>query len=179
MALTSTMHVFSLDISDVDRGVYTQVEVRVARHPSETLPFLVTRVLAFALSYEEGLAFGKGVSTAEEPALWRKDDTGHITLWIDVGQPAAERLHKASKRADVVQVYTHRDVDQVLGKWAGTSIHRADELSLVGVPDTLVGPLEAAVDRRNTWSIMRTDSEVYVTVGSATMTGTLQTRMAG
>src|SRR3954469_10303516 len=108
MALTATMHHFQITLSDVDRSVYESLDLRVARHPSETLRYLVTRTLAYCFSYEEGIAFSKGgLSSAEEAPVFIRDPTGVLVAWIDVGAPSAERLHKAAKAAGRVAVFTH------------------------------------------------------------------------
>ncbi|MES1205287.1 MAG: YaeQ family protein [Pseudomonadota bacterium] len=99
MALSATVYHLQIDLSDVDRGVYEALDLRVARHPSETMRFLLTRVIAFCLCHEEGIAFSKGLSTNDDPALWIKDMQGNVRAWIEVGTPSAERLHKASTAA--------------------------------------------------------------------------------
>src|SRR6478735_6272698 len=98
MALTATIYHFQITLSDVDRGVYEALDLRVARHPSETMRYLVTRTLAYCLSYEEGIAFSKGgLSSVEEAPVSIRDATGVLRAWIDVGSPSAERLDKNSK----------------------------------------------------------------------------------
>src|SRR5581483_8820144 len=97
MAASATLYHLEIELSDVDRGVYQTLDLRVARHPSETMAYLLTRVIAFCLCHEEGLAFSKGLSTTDEPAAWVRDPHGRVTLWIDIGAPTPERLHKASK----------------------------------------------------------------------------------
>src|SRR6476469_2264618 len=97
MALTATMYHLQIGLSDVDRGVYETLDLRVAQHPSETMRYLLTRTLAYCLLYEPGIAFTRGLSTTDEPALWIKDLQGQLRTWIDVGTPSADRLHKARK----------------------------------------------------------------------------------
>ena len=82
MALSATVYHFQIELSDVDRGVYQSLDLRVARHPSESTPYLLTRVIAYALLFEEGIAFTKGLSTSEEPALWVKDLQGRGVLRV-------------------------------------------------------------------------------------------------
>ena len=125
MALTATLYNLTIDLSDIDRGVYETLELRVARHPSETAEYMTTRVLAYTLEYREGIAMTEGVSSGDEPAVLVRDLTGRITAWIEVGMPDASRLHRASKLADRVAVYTHRDVRQLLAQYEGAGIHRA------------------------------------------------------
>src|SRR6185312_1467665 len=97
MALTATMYAFDVELADVDRGVYESLEIRAARHPSETEEYLLTRVLAYCLEYTEGLSFSRGLSSTDEPALSVRDLTGALQAWIDIGAPDAARLHRASK----------------------------------------------------------------------------------
>ena len=113
MAETATIYNFSIDLSDMDRGVYETLELRVARHPSETAEYMVVRVLAYCLEYQEGITLTEGVSSGHEPALLVRDLTGRVTAWIEVGLPDAARLHRASKLAGRVAVYTHRDARHV------------------------------------------------------------------
>ncbi|MGK8505904.1 YaeQ family protein [Nocardia asiatica] len=118
-------------MADVDRGVYQELELRVARHPSESAEFMLTRVLAYCLEYEEGIAFSDGgVSSTDEPAVLVRDLTGRITVWIEVGAPDAERVHRGSKLAELVAVYTHRDPVKVLAQFTGKRIHRAEAIPL-------------------------------------------------
>src|SRR5262245_43082790 len=98
MALTATIHHFEIALSDVDRGVYETLDLRVARHPSESARYLFTRTLAYCLSYEEGIAFSKGgISSTDEAPITVRDLTGVLRAWIEIGSPSAERLHKAAK----------------------------------------------------------------------------------
>ncbi len=167
------MHTFDVDLADVDRGVYEQFALRVARHPSETAEFMVTRILAYCLEYREGIVFGGGVSTSEEPAVLVRDLTGAVTAWIEVGAPDAARVHSGSKLADRAVVYTHRDPAHVLRSWGGKRIHRAEEVVLYAVEPALVAQTVAALERRNTLAVSRTEGQVYVELNGSTASGTV------
>ena len=105
MALKATIFKASVTVSDMDRNYYNTHALTLARHPSETDERMMVRLLAFALHAGERLEFGKGVSEDDEPALWRKDLTGVIQLWIEVGEPDEKRVRKACGQADEVVVY--------------------------------------------------------------------------
>jgi len=107
MALRSTVYRADLTVSDLDRHVYSQHALTLARHPSETEERLMVRLLAFALHADEALAFGRGLSTEDEPDLWKRDDTGTIDLWIDVGLPDEKDIRKACGRAREVVVLAY------------------------------------------------------------------------
>ena len=99
--------------------MYESLALRLARHPSESDEHLIARLLAYLLEFTSGIAFSRGVSEPEEPAISVRDPTGAITTWIDIGTPDAGRLHKASKAAPRVVVYTHKDPRQFLNQLAG------------------------------------------------------------
>ena len=107
MALKATIFKAALQIADMDRGYYAEHPLTIARHPSETDERMMLRVLAFALHAGPGLAFGRGLSTADEPDLWQRDLTGAIGLWIDVGLPDEKLVRRACGRADEVVVYAY------------------------------------------------------------------------
>src|SRR5262245_29631739 len=119
MALQATVYNFDIDLADSDRAVYESLALRVARHPSESAEYLIARVLADLLEFTEGIAFSRGISDPDEPAIAVRNLTGAIETWIDVGTPDAARLHKASKGAARVVVYTHKDPRQFLNRLAG------------------------------------------------------------
>ena len=107
MALRPTIHKLSLDVSDLDRAYYASHALTIARHPSETDERMMIRVLAFALFADDTLGFGGGISDSDEPDLWARDLTGTIRLWIEIGQPDARLIRKASHRALQVVVLTY------------------------------------------------------------------------
>lgn len=107
MALSATIFKADLNIADVDQHYYHDHALTIARHPSETDERMMVRLLAFALHAHEDLAFGRGLSAEDEPDLWRKDLTGTIELWLDVGLPDERRLRKACGRARQVVVYSY------------------------------------------------------------------------
>jgi len=107
MALRSTVFKAQVAIADMDRGYYNDHALTLARHPSETDERMLVRLLAFALNAHEDLAFGKGLSADDEPALWRRDLTGVVELWIDVGQPAEKWIKKACGAARRVILYLY------------------------------------------------------------------------
>ena len=102
------MYVFEVRLADADRAVFEVLTIRAARHPSETPEYLLTRLIAYCLEYSEGIAFSKGLSDPDEPAISVRDLTGAMLAWIEVGVPDASRLHKAAKAAPTVAVYSHR-----------------------------------------------------------------------
>jgi uncharacterized protein YaeQ len=171
VAIASTVYVFDIELADVDRGVYETLAIRAARHPSETIEYLLTRVIAYCLEYTEGLSFSKGLAEPDEPAVLVRDLTGTLRSWIEVGAPDADRLHRASKSADRVVVYTHRDPAMVKRQLAGKRIHRAETIALLAVDRELLAELAPLIDRRTKMGVSVTEQTLYITVGDASLTG--------
>jgi uncharacterized protein YaeQ len=171
MALNATIHNFDIELADADRQVYESLALRVARHPSESEPYLVARVLAYTLEYTEGIEFSRGVSDTDEPAIVVRDLTGAITSWIEIGTPDAERLHKASKAARRVAVYVHKDPTQFLNQLAGARIHRAEELEIFAFDRAFVDALVARLGRRVEFSLSVADHELYLSIGADNLSG--------
>src|SRR6476659_1911372 len=171
MALQATVYNFDIELADSDRGVYESLALRVARHPSESEEYLVARLLTYLLELADGIAFSRGISDPDEPAIVVRDLTGAIHTWIDIGTPDAARLHKASKAARRVVVYTHKDPRQFLNRLAGETIHRADKLELYAIDRALVSALVAHLDRRVAFSVSVADRELFVAIGNETLSG--------
>jgi len=148
MALRSTVFKAELQVADMDRGHYGTHALTVARHPSENDERLMVRLLAYALHAggegEESLAFANAMTEMDEPDLWRRDLTGEIELWIDVGQPDEKWLRKASRRARELVLYVYgRNGDlwwgqqrSALGKLANLRVRQVgaeDSAALAGL----------------------------------------------
>jgi uncharacterized protein YaeQ len=179
MALGATMYTLTVDVADVDRGVYEVLELRVARHPSESIEYLVTRVLAYCLEYREGIAFTDGVSAIDEPAVVVRDLTGRLTGWIEVGAPDPERVHRGSKLAGRVAIYTHREPSIVLGQLDGTRIHRAGEIPLYSFGRGFIASVAPKVERRTKVAISVTERQLYLTLAGETFATAVEMRRLG
>ena len=171
MALTATIYNFDIELADSDRFVYETLALRVARHPSESEEYLVTRLLAYTMEYTEGIVFSSGLSEPDEPAISVRDLTGRIQSWIDIGTPDAARLHKASKVAPRVVVYTHKNPGQFVSQLTGERIHRVDELELYAIDRGLIAALVVRLERRMAFSLSINERELYVSIGTDTLTG--------
>ena len=169
MAIGATIHTFAVQLADVDRGVYEELNLRVARHASETDAFMLTRVLAYCLEYEEGIAFSEGISATDEPAVSVRDLTGRLVAWIEVGAPDAPRLHTGSLQAERVAVYTHRDPAKVAPLWTGKKIHRADEIRLYTFDPGFFDAATAVLERLNTMTVSITERRLYFELNGTTL----------
>ena len=175
MALTATIYVFTVRLSHVDRGIYETLELRLARHPSESPEYLVTRLLAYCLEFTEGIAFSKGgLSEPDEPAIMVRDLTGALQGWIEIGMPDAARLHKAAKAAKYVAVYPTRDVTTWLARLAGERIHRAEQIAVQVIDAALLAQLAAKLERRMDFDLSVSEGTLYLSMGETTLTGAVE-----
>ncbi len=173
MALTSTMYTFDVALSDVDRSVYESLTIKAACHPSETEEYFVTRVLAYCLEYQEGIAFSKGLSEPDEPALSVRDLTGALKSWIEVGAPDAARLHKASKASPRVAVYTHKEPRLFLRTYEGQRIHRAESVELYAVDRDVLAEVVQRLERRLRFALTVTEGQLFLDFGGDSVSGSV------
>ena len=175
MALGATIYHFSIALSDVDRGVYESLDLRLARHPSEILRYLLTRTLAYCLSYEEGISFSKaGLSSNDEPPVVVQGIGGTLKAWIDVGAPSARRLHKASKAAERVLLFTHVERSLLLAEAASSPIHRLEEIEVWRLEPSFLDRVAEKLERKLAWSLTRSDGLLYLDLGGQTYESALE-----
>jgi|SRR5690606_27088073 len=161
MALQATPYKIELNLTDIDRSIYETLRFTVARHPSETEERLAVRLIAYALFYSEQLAFGRGLSDVDEPALWEKSLDGRVLHWIEVGQPDAERLTWCSRRAERVSLVAYGS----LRVWQTRVLDSLNlkNLSVVAVDQAALEHLAQDLPRSLSWSIMISDGILFIT----------------
>lgn len=179
MALKATVVKAELQISDLDRHHYATYPLTLAQHPSETDQRLMVRLIAFALFASEHLEFGKGLSTDDEPDLWRRDYTGEIEQWIDLGQPDESRIRKACGRARQVVVVTYggRAADLWWNKQSA-ALSRLDNLTVIDIAPESVEALAAMIERSMRLNVLIQDGELQLMGDNASVTLRPGTRMA-
>lgn len=179
MATNATIYKIELQISDMDRHYYATHALTLARHPSETDERMMIRVLAFALYADERLEFGKGLSTDDEPDLWRKELTGDIDLWIDLGHPDPARIRKACGRSNQVVVinYGGRGADIWWEKSAG-DLKRSKNLSVLDISIDAVDALAALAERGLRLQCLIQDGHVQILSGDVVIGIDPQARMS-
>ena len=170
MALRSIIFKADLQISDMSRNYYQDHSLTVARHPSENDERMMVRLLAFALNADEALAFGDSIGNEDEPSLCRKDLTGAIQTWIDVGQPDEKRIRKASGRAAKVFVYAYGGHSTAV--WLGqvrAACERSGNVTVVNLPPALTAQLAKLAQRTMKLQFTIQDKQIWVTCGDQTV----------
>lgn len=179
MALKATIYKAHLQIADMDRGLYADHPLTIARHPSETDERLAVRVLAFALQVphddERGmLEMAASLSDPDAPDLWQRDLTGDIVHWVELGQPDERRMMKASSRAEQVTVYSYAASTPIW--WAGVrnKVERATKVAVWQIDAAEVEGLTALVQRGMQWQVNIQDGTAWVSDGSRSVEVTPQ-----
>ena len=166
---------FEIELSDVDRGVYETLEFRVAKHPSETLSYLLSRVIAYALNFQPGIEFSPGgLNDPDQSAVRVVGLHGGIEVWIDIGNPSAKRLHKASKAAKQVLVYTYKNAATLLDQVDPKEVHRAGEIQLFAINLKFLENLETQLGKTNRWTVLHQQGVLDVNTGTQNFSGEIK-----
>ncbi len=170
MALKATIFKAELQVSDLDRHYYATHALTLARHPSETDERMMVRLLAFALFAEERLEFGRGLSAEDEPALWLKDLTGAVDLWIEVGLPDERELRRACGKANrvVVLCYGGRGAD-LWWEQNRDRLERLRNLVVMNLPPAASQGLAALTRRNMSLQCTIQDGQAWLTDGDHTV----------
>jgi len=163
MALPSKLFRFKIELSDLDNSVYKSLDFRVAQHPSETLTYLLTRVLAYSLSFEDGIEFSPtGLADPDAATIRVVGYGGSVNVWIEIGNPSVRKLHKASKAAKRVKIYTYKDPQVLLNELNSEDIHRKEELEVFSIPPKFLEQLERQIKKENKWTLIYQDQSLMV-----------------
>lgn len=169
MALAATIFKAEVQIADLDRNYYQQHVLTLARHPSETSERMMVRLLAFMRHADEALTFAKGLFDAEDPDLWRKDLTGSIDLWIEVGQPDPKRILQACGRARQVVIYSYGRNAELWWKQAESKLGRARNLTVISLPAAIGQALAELAERNMQLQCTIQDDQVFLTAGNTAL----------
>ncbi|GAA5132432.1 YaeQ family protein [Alloalcanivorax gelatiniphagus] len=162
MALTATIHKAELTVSDMDRDYYATHNLTVALHPSETEARMMLRLMAFARHADEALTFTRGLSSTDEPDLWRHHPDGTVEEWIELGQPDEKRLRKACGLARSVTVYCYgRQGPEAWRAGLGDKLQRFSNLTVWRVPQDTERALAALAQRQMRLNALIQDGQLW------------------
>lgn len=162
MALASTLYRFKIELSDLEKSNYQSLDLRVAQHPSESLAYLLTRVFAFALSYEEGIAFSaEGLNNPEGPTIMTlnrsRGSNTDISLWVEIGNPSERKMHRASKASDKLKIYTYKDPAVLMNEISKHDIYKKNEIEVYSIDSKFLDRLEPFLKKENRWTLIFND----------------------
>jgi uncharacterized protein YaeQ len=175
MAQNATIFKADLNVTDMDRHYYASHSLTLARHPSETDERLMVRLLAFVLNASDTLAFGKGISSDDEPDLWQKDLTGAVERWIEVGLPDEKRLRRACgvSRSVIVYPYSGNSAN-VWWEQNRRAIDKLDKVSVVAIAGEISASLATMARRTMQLQATLQDGEVWLASDEESLQITLQ-----
>jgi uncharacterized protein YaeQ len=175
MAMPSTLFRIQVELSDIDQGIYKSLDLRLAMHPSEAPPYLLTRLLAYAFNEREFLEMvPEGLSDPEAPAVRAVTPGGDILLWIEIGNPSARKLHKAAKAARQVLVYTYKDPEPLLKDIRENKVFHAESIGIFSLDAKFLQALAGKLERKNAWGVMLHDGVLTVSGGDWSETAELR-----
>ncbi len=169
MALKATIYKADLQIADMDRHVYGDHVLTIARHPSETDERMMVRVLAYAVYAQDGIVFTKGLFDVDEPEVWVKSLAGEITLWIDLGQPDEARVRRACGRADQVVVLCYSSSCEVWWKQIASKLTRFANLTVLQLSAETSQALADLAERTMRLQCMVQDGEIWINTDTASV----------
>lgn len=176
MALSAVPMRFGVTLSNVDRNVYETLELKMAQHPSETTRYLLCRLFAFCVLYEEGLAFSKGgLASPDEPAISLRSLDGRLLMHVEIGNPTPQRLHKTSKAAPRTAVFTHHDPALLIAAVRGEKVHRIEAIEAYALSPQFLDDVAAVIGERGaTLEVTVADGQLYVVIGDHSLSAPLE-----
>jgi uncharacterized protein YaeQ len=163
MAIKPTIYKLCIAISDFNRDYYDSVNLTVALHPSETLERMMVRIVAYCLNAQDNIALTKGLSTVEEPDVWVKTLDDLITLWIEVGEPAPDRIKKSSRLAPEVKVYSFNSKSDTWWNQSKSKVKPFKNVKFHQFDWQQTQVLATFVGRTMDWSLSISGDTVYIT----------------
>ncbi len=162
MAIKPTIYKLRIAISDFNREFYDSIGLTVALHPSENLPRMMARIVVFCLNAQDGLTFTKGLSEVEQPDIWLQQADEHIALWLEVGEPAPERIKKASRQATEVKIYSFNSKSETWWAQNKNKVEPSDQVQFYQLPWHAMQRLADSAQRTMDWSLTISGDTVYV-----------------
>ncbi len=163
MALPSKLYRFKIELSDPEKAAYLSLDFRIAQHPSESLQYLLTRVFAYALNFQPGIEFSPtGLSDPDSPCLRILNSHGGYDLWIEIGNPSNRKMHKASKAAAKLKIYTYKDPQVLMNELASEPVHGQKQIEIFSIPADFLNQLAEKIKKENQWSLICMDGTLMV-----------------
>ncbi len=170
------LYQFKVELSDIDREVYETLEFRLAQHPSEAAPYLLSRTLAYVLNYKQGLEFSPaGLSDPDASALQLLNLNGLAELLIEIGNPSARKLHKLMKSVKQVLVYTYKNPELLVEEIKNNKVHRAEEIKIYAFDPKFLTELENSLVKNNRWAVVHQQGHLDISVGENSISTDIST----
>ena len=175
MALKATIYKADIELADLDRQHYDQLQLTIACHPSETLERMAARMLAYCLNAEASLSFTKGLSTDDEPDIWSHHDHGDVKLWVEIGQPEPPRIKSALPHCDELKIYSFGKSSETWWKLHGNALSALNPAGIYRLAWEDISDLASLLSRNNSASITITEGQLYINLNGEDRQLALQT----
>lgn len=162
MAIKPTIYKLRMAISDFNRDYYDTVNLTIALHPSEKVERMMARIVAYCLNAQENMTFTKGLSEIEEPDIWVKALDDQISLWIDMGEPAPDRIKKSSRQAALVKVYSFNSKSDTWWEQSKNKVQQYTNVQIYQLDWQQIQTLATFVQRSMDWSLSISGDTVYI-----------------
>ncbi len=165
-----TLFRFNIELSHIGRSLYQTLDFRVAQHPSESMPYLLTRLLAYVLNFEDELTFAPtGLHDPDAAAIHLPGKNGGFKTLIEIGSPGTRKLHKATKQAEEVKIYTYKNPQALAEEIKNEKVHRASEIELYSLTPEFLSELAPLLKRDNKWAILVNDGIISIQAGEVSI----------
>jgi uncharacterized protein YaeQ len=161
VATKPTIYKARIALSDLERNYYDTLNLTIALHPSETPQRMVARLMAYCINAQDDLTFTKGLSDVDEPDLWVRTMDEQTTLWIDVGEPNADRIKKSSRLARNVKVYSFNSKSDVWWE-QGKGKFGLHDVEIIRFNHTQIEAISDMLTRTMDFSVTITGQSAYV-----------------
>lgn len=165
LAIKPTIYKMRIALSDLERGYYDALNLTIALHPSETHERMIARVMALCLNAKKDITFTKGLSAVEEPDIWIRELDETISLWVDVGEPAPDRVKKASRQAKKMKVYTFNTKSEAWWTQSKSKIEKF-AVDVIRFDWEQMKMLATHLERTSDWSVTITGQTAFVATSS-------------
>jgi uncharacterized protein YaeQ len=180
MAQPAILHDFDIALGHVDCGLERRLQVRTARHPSETVDRVWLRVLAYCWQWEERLAFGPGLSDPDAPDLLSTDLTGQTTLWMRVGKADPAKVQRVADQFSGARVAVLFEsplrFEQFAAAVEAQGLARLGRVELAIASPALLAELGRADARRNKLTLTIVEDHLYLELDGRSLDGPLVRR---
>ncbi len=169
MALKATIYKANIELADMDRNYYDNIQLTLAQHPSETSQRLMVRLIAYILNAHKDLQFGKGVSDEDEAAIWQINYSDEINLWIELGQLDEKRLKKACNQANAVKLYCYASSANIWWSQVEQSLNKFERLTVEQFSPDTCDALVKLLSRNMEFQCSIQDGQLWLTSGAETL----------
>jgi uncharacterized protein YaeQ len=175
MSFAAAFYNFTVELNHIDRQVFTRFRVKTALHPSESLEHLYTRIIAYAHCYRAEQSFTQGLFEPKEPTIWKKEITGEVLLWVQVGVPERRKLEVSLRSAPaaehIIYFYEPQHIPAFCHMLRGSKTNWVKDIEFFRISDNLLESLIPLDHSSPTWQLTFVDQHLYLACDGTELEG--------